>query len=35
MNIEAIEESAAFQENFPETKGSTQIANILLDVADN
>jgi hypothetical protein len=33
--VEAVEESAALHENFPETEGSPQIATILLYVADN
>jgi uncharacterized UBP type Zn finger protein len=33
--VEAIEESAALHENFPETEGSPQTATILLFVADN
>jgi hypothetical protein len=32
---EAVEESAALYENFPETEGSPQTATILLYVADN
>jgi hypothetical protein len=33
--VEAVEEPAALHENFPETKGSSQTAIILLYVADN
>jgi hypothetical protein len=33
--VEAVEESAALHENFPETEGSPQTATILLHVADN
>jgi hypothetical protein len=34
-DIQSAEESAALQETFPGTEGSTQTASILLDVADN
>jgi hypothetical protein len=33
--IETVEESMALQENFPETKGSTQTDTILFYLADN
>jgi hypothetical protein len=33
--VEAVEESAALRESFPETEGSSQTATILLYVADN
>jgi hypothetical protein len=33
--VEAVEESAALHENFPETEGSHQTAIILLYVTDN
>jgi ubiquitin C-terminal hydrolase len=33
--VEAVEESVALHENFPETKGSAQTATILLYVAHN
>jgi hypothetical protein len=33
--VEAVEESAAIHENFPETEESHQTATILLSVADN
>jgi hypothetical protein len=33
--VEAVEQSAAFHENFPETEGSPQTAIVLLYVADN
>jgi ubiquitin C-terminal hydrolase len=33
--VEAVEESAALHENFPEAEGSPQTATILLYVADN
>jgi hypothetical protein len=34
-DVRAAEESAALQENFPETEDSIQIANTLFSVADN
>jgi hypothetical protein len=34
-DVEAVEESAALHENFPETEGSPQTATILLCVTDN
>jgi hypothetical protein len=33
--VEAVEESAAWHENFPETEGPPQTATILLYVVDN
>jgi ubiquitin C-terminal hydrolase len=33
--VEAVQESAALHEDFPETEGSTQTATILLYLADN
>jgi hypothetical protein len=33
--VEAVEESAALQENFAETEGFSQTAIILLSLADN
>jgi hypothetical protein len=33
--VEAVEESAAVHENFPETEGSPQTATIMFDAADN
>jgi 3-phosphoglycerate kinase len=33
--VEAVEESVAIDENFPEAQGSFQTATILLSVADN
>jgi hypothetical protein len=35
IDVEAVSESAALENNFPETDGSTRTANVLFSVSDN